>query len=59
VHGRQDLDTGTKESEITDLDRADIEHDAVEIEKDALPEFDIGPSDGGAVATVAAAPRCQ
>src|SRR5262245_11910542 len=42
VHGRQNLNTRTKESEISNLDRADIEHDAVEIEKDAFTEFDMG-----------------
>jgi hypothetical protein len=42
VHGRENLNTRTKESEISNLDRADIEHDAVEIEKDAFTEFDIG-----------------
>jgi hypothetical protein len=41
VHGRQNLGTRTKESKISNLDRADIEHDTVEIEKDAFTEFDI------------------
>ena len=42
MHRRQDLDTRAKEREVSNLDWADIEHDAVEIEKDSLPQFDIG-----------------
>ena len=42
MHRRQDLDTRAKEREVSNLDWADIEHDAVELEKDSLPQFDIG-----------------
>lgn len=42
VHRRQNLDTRTKEREIPNLNRADMEHDAVEIEKDAFTQFDVG-----------------
>src|SRR5690606_27614649 len=39
---REDLHAGAEQREAADAHRADIEHHAVEVEEDALAEFDVG-----------------
>ena len=42
VRGRVDLNRRTEEGEVTDGDLGDVQHDAVEIEENALAEDDVG-----------------
>jgi hypothetical protein len=42
MHGRVDLDGGAEEREVADPHRAHVQHHAVEVEEDSLPQIDVG-----------------